>query len=156
MGQRRSSHTSSSAGFSLVELIIVLAILAAAYSMAMPSYKRTATKPSLRAAAIQVAADLRAVRAHAIARNQDVALVVDLTSQTYTTPLGNPKAVPRGIALSFQAAQDMPRRPFDARVIFYPSGGSSGGRIVLSSIEDRVVVSVDWLTGSVTLERDAQ
>ena len=89
-----------------------------------------------------------------IAANHDVAFVLDLQSMTYATLPRPPVVLPRDITLSFERAQDVLRGPADARLIFYPSGGSSGGRILLSSAQGRVSVTVDWLTGSVAVTQE--
>ena len=150
------SHTSrgASAGFSLIELIVVMAILAIALAIAVPRHAKTASKPVLLATAFELAASLGAVRAQAIGRNQDQEFVLDLTSKSYSSS-SSLRALPPGVSLSFETAQDTLRATSEARLIFYPTGGSSGGRIVLSTNQGRVIITVEWLTGMASVERDA-
>ena len=154
MIKRHSNVSTTSAGFSLVELLVVMAIVAAALVLAMPRFSRTQSAPSLRATAFALAASARAARAQSIASNEDVTFVLDFQSNTYGTRSGSLVALPPGIALSVETAKEVVRERADASLIFYPSGGSTGGRIILSSPLARATVTVDWLTGTVTVAQD--
>lgn len=156
MIERRTKFSASSAGFSLVELLVVMAIVAGTLALAMPRFSRTASLPSLRATAFALAASVRAARSQAIASNQDVPFVLDLQSNSYGTASRSRVGLPAGIALSVETAKEALREAQVATLIFYPSGGSTGGRIVLSSPLARIAVTVDWLTGAVTVAQEQQ
>jgi general secretion pathway protein H len=151
---RRTKFRDCSAGFSLLELLVVMAIVSAALVLAVPRFSKTASAPSLRATAFALAASARAARAQAIASNQDVAFVLDFQSKSYGSSSGSLVALPPGISLSVESAKEMVREAQGASVIFYPSGGSTGGRIILFSSLVRATVAVDWLTGAVTVMQD--
>lgn len=76
-----------SAGYSMVEVIVVLLIMSVIYVMAMPTYTRMITNNAVRSATDSVAEGLRAARSEAIKNNTRVqfALVSDMTA-TCTVP----------------------------------------------------------------------
>ncbi|MBX9925826.1 MAG: GspH/FimT family pseudopilin [Hyphomicrobiaceae bacterium] len=152
MFNRRPEAYKASAGFSLVELLTVLAILAAAFSLVVAHFGRSASVASLRATAFELAARVRATRAMAIAANHDVTFVIDPKTRAYGAASRPAVALPREVSVFFEANQDILRGPANNHLTFYPSGSSSGGRIVLSRANDRVSVTVDWLTGAVAVE----
>jgi type II secretion system protein H len=67
----------AAAGFTLLELLVVLAILALAAAIALPTLTSPSDGVRLRSAAGEIAAALRAARAAAIARNGEVAVMID-------------------------------------------------------------------------------
>lgn len=64
----------SDAGFSLLELLVVLTIISVITGIALPSYVRTAQAKTLRAAADQLYADLRDSQSAAIVNHSSVAI----------------------------------------------------------------------------------
>jgi general secretion pathway protein H len=124
------------AGFTLVELMIVLAIMALVAALAMPELLRRAPASGLGAAAEELRAALSSARAAAIAQDREVSV--------------------RGGDGAYRV--DGARRPFASGVpvrvevagggiSFFPSGGSSGGTIVLRAGSASRALEVDALTG---------
>lgn len=137
-------------GFTLVELLVVLALLALAYGMAAPSLGRAIGSGEMHVAARELAAALREARAAAVGGGRAVRFVVDGAAGAYGTGQQR-RAVPRGIEI---AAEVPDSRRLSARVAaidFFPDGASTGGRVVLAQRGGgaSVAVAVDWLTGRV-------
>lgn len=129
------------AGFTLVELLIVLAIVGLSLAMAMPLLARHLTGTSLNTATSEIRAALRNARSMAMVEDRAVVFRGDpgggywLDRNHYTLPLMS-GAQPLRIAVAGGGA-----------ISFLPSGGSSGGRVVVASGGSRHEIAIDALTG---------
>jgi general secretion pathway protein H len=144
-----------SRGFSLMELIVVLAILAVAAAVVAPSVGRTADGVRARAEVGAVAAFLRSAREQAVARRQTLEVRADAATHALVVrPVGaeGEAAVQarRAVSPLLRIAADPP----PARVTFFPHGMSSGARFVIAAPGPRAyVITVDALTGRVSTGR---
>lgn len=114
---------SADSGFTLLEMLTVLAIAALATVALLPALPSDAG--ALRSAERDLARQLRATRAEAIARGHPVRL--------------GEIRLPRGITVSGNAA-----------LTFYPDGSADGARFILRGAAGERSLGVDWLTGAVT------
>jgi general secretion pathway protein H len=130
------------AGYSLLELLVVLAILALATVVAAPHLTQS-RGPAVTTIAERVVRDsMRQLRAEAIRSNAETWLRIDADGRTLTTSSG------RRIALPGQASiAPAPPLPAVGLIRFFPSGRSSGIRWRLSVAGRSKVIAVDWLTG---------
>ena len=141
-------------GFTLVELLVSLAILALALGLVLPRLSGTSIT-ELKGAARVVAAGLRSARETSISSNRNVALRVDVEARTMVLVGTAREAAPKRLA------QDLEYKLFTARselygenggqIRFFPDGSSTGGRVTISSGTNSIVVDVDWLTGRIVL-----
>jgi general secretion pathway protein H len=139
-------------GFTLVELLVVLVIAAAAVTLALPQFSRLASFTALKSSARELAAALRAARSDAIARQRESALLIDLRAQTYRLE-GAPRAHPLrpGLELALLTAQTEVKDAERGAIRFFSDGSSSGGRVALGANGRRTIIDVDWLTGRVVI-----
>lgn len=146
---------SAVAGFSLVELIAVLAVLAGAAALVAPSVGRTAERVRARAEVGAVAAFLRAAREHAVTRGQTLEVVVDRDAHTLVAQRAGREGA--GGALrrrTVSARLRIEARPPGARVTFFPHGTSSGAHFALAADgAGSYVITVDALTGRITMRQ---
>jgi general secretion pathway protein H len=123
------------AGFTLIEMIVVIVILALTVSLVLvrqPWHSAGLdTQVTLRA----LTSGLRLARSRAIAEDREVPVVTE--PRGFAVDGGPPWTLPSGQLLS------------SSRVIFTPDGGSSGTTILLAAGAQRIAVSVNWLTGRV-------
>jgi general secretion pathway protein H len=124
-----------------VELLVVLAIIGMSLAIAVPLLARHVTGASLNAAASQIRAALRGARSTAIAEDRPVVFRGD--------PGGGYWLDRRHFTLPMMASGERLRVAVDggAQISFYPSGGSSGGRIRVVSGDAQRRLAVDTLTG---------
>ena len=145
-------------GFTLLELVIALAITALVLTITLPSISRRPGRPELARTAHDIAATLRLTRSRAIAQNQSAVFVVDVDQGQYgPTSTGSRGHVPRGVRLSLYTTQDQPIDRAVGSIRFYPDGSSSGGGVAVVHEGLRYEVFVNWLNGSVSMHerRDA-
>lgn len=140
-------------GVSLLELLIVVVLIAAATAMAASAMRSGLPGQQLRQAARELAAQLRFTRAQAIATGKPQVFLLDARKRQWQAPGKRQGKVPEPILITTTTARI--EQPADgvAGFRFFPEGASTGGRIVLSRERAAWQVDVDWLTGEVTLVR---
>ena len=147
MGRRREV----AGGFTLLELIVALFVIALAVGIVVPVVGRSTETVRGRADVARFSAMLRHARDQAITTRRGHAVVVDPAGQRATI-VAAPDEVRQTRALS--ADLRVEAVPPDAlRVRFDPSGASTGGEFRLTTGNTRYRVSVDALTGRVRIER---
>jgi general secretion pathway protein H len=146
------------AGYTLMELVVVLALLALATALVAPAVGRTAEDVAARAQVASIAAFLRGAREQAVTSRQTVAVTIDRDAHTLLLRRaardGQETAAARR---AFSALLRVESAATPSAVMFQPQGMSSGGRVLVETTGPRLfVVTVDALTGRVTTQRVAQ
>ncbi|NIR28409.1 MAG: prepilin-type N-terminal cleavage/methylation domain-containing protein [Gammaproteobacteria bacterium] len=157
----RVERTRRHPGFTLVELLVVLAIAAAMASVSLALFSGAIDRAELRETAVELATMLRHARSRAIAQREEASVVCDVdeaSERACRIPrLEKTYALGRDLHIELVTAQL--GRPDDAaEVRFFPDGTSSGGEIKLSRAGTGYVIRVEWLTGQVSVRegrRDA-
>ncbi len=139
-------------GFTLLEMLIVLVLMAIIASIAIPIFGPGVSTTELKRSAREVAAGLRLARSQAIAQRTEAVLELDVTARSFWVPPDTRlHTMPEGIELKLYTAQrDLVNERVGA-VRFFPDGGSNGGRITLAAGDRKYDVDVDWLTGRVAI-----
>ena len=138
-------------GFTLIEVIITLAILGLALVL-VASYKPSwSTGLGLKGAAAELTSGLRLARSQAIATNRSVALDLDVVRHRYRVGAGPERPLPANLSLELLTIAGENRGAKIGDIRFNPDGSSTGGRIVLAGGQERIAVGVDWLTGRVSV-----
>lgn len=132
------------AGFTLLEMIIVLVILGLMLGVIAARGPMHSRGLELRAAAEDLAQSLRAARSQAIVASSPVD--VHLVPGGFRIGNGRLHALP-GIAISAHA----PGGAAQSGVSFAPDGSSSGAIIAVADAANRISIGVDWLTGRVRI-----
>jgi general secretion pathway protein H len=142
-------HDRATAGFTLLELLAALAILALLTALAVPALTAPSDGIRLRTAAAQIAAALRLARANAIARNGDVAVVIDAEGRSIRREDGAGGQFASDIFVELTIAESERATPTRGGFRFFADGSSTGGDIVLRLRGRELRLCVDWLTGKV-------
>jgi general secretion pathway protein H len=151
--QQRTQVLCDDSGVSLLELLVVLGILSFVLVLAMPSIRAPSRSVEVRTAAHDLVSYLRSARAAAISRGRPVAVTFDVNNLWYRVETGgNPVRLPGDLSMSLTTARDLARDGSSGRMLFYPDGSATGGRIVLSRNKTSATIGVDWLTGTVRME----
>ena len=136
-------------GFTLLELLVVVTILALASTQV--GVNLAGDRGDLESIARTLVTDLRYVRSRAMVGNVDTALVVDLSRGAYFSRAARIEhELPDSIALELT----VDRRDTDGergRIVFYPDGSSSGGKVRLTRNGRSIDITTAWLNGYVSL-----
>ena len=143
----------SARGVSLLELLLVVAILAIASLLATAAMSGGFEGVQLRSNAKEIAAQLRYTRAHAIATGQPQRFTIDPRAHAWTAPNGRAGDIPEKLGIVFTGAREVQPREGEGAILFFPDGAATGGRVQLSIKRAAWNVDVAWLTGEVTLKR---
>lgn len=138
---------SDAAGFTLLEALVALAIamllLTAAPRLVAPG------AGALDAAAGLVAGELRRARETALSTGREQAVTFDAAARAVRAGEGPARRLPEGVSMRFTTAAEARAALGAPGVVFFEDGGATGGEIILSRGEDRVTLTVRWLTGAV-------
>lgn len=161
------------AGFSLLELTVVLFIVGLLSLVVVPRMTGTLSHTRLKTASKDISAALRFARSRAATEKKVYTANFDLDAGTldvgpgeteeektgYRTEAGGEGfrsgsyKLPEGVKLeaAFLGEEELDSGMFDIR--FFPTGGSTGGELVLvNERERRYSVAVDLITGTVKAE----
>ena len=137
-------------GFTLLELLVVIAIVAVMTTLAGVNLHGK-ERSDLDSIARILMTDLRYVRSKAMVNNIDTGITVDVAANTYFSQHAKiARSLPQTIAVTITVDE----RDISAnlgKIVFYPDGSSSGGKIELVHNARRVEVTTSWLNGYVTL-----
>lgn len=141
-------------GFTLLELMVVLAIVATIATHALPHLPGLASGPELRRDAEELRADLRRARAFALDRGLPNVLLIDVAEGRWSDLTGRARGAVRGeTRLSLVIAAPERVDPEAGGIRFFPDGTSTGGTVTLRRGDEVVAVKVDWFDGGIRVGR---
>ena len=147
-------RTCRNRGFSLLEMLVVLAIVALTLSVLWPQISGRKNPHDARQAGLQIAALARDAQTQAIRKGRIATLSVDLrnrrvsgdaTSRVFTFP--------DTIAVTMTAARSDIAIAQLGTITFFPDGSTSGASLIISSGTQTFRLLIDWLTGATSLEK---
>ncbi len=154
-GGRAAAPVRAVRGFTLLELLAVIVLLALAMTLAGFALSRSLADARVAAAGSDLAAALRWTRSRAIASGRSTALELDLANARYRAADQAPVSLPTGMQIALTTAASERIDSARARIRFFPDGSSTGGHIVLTHGGHRWRIDVAWLTGSVSMRESA-
>jgi general secretion pathway protein H len=140
-------------GVSLLEMLLVIALLAAISVVAAAALTGGFAGVQLRSEAKQLAAQLRYSRTQAIATGRPQRFTIDPEQHTWTAPNNRRGEIPEKLGVRFIGAREVQPRRGEGAIVFFPDGASTGGRVQLSAKQAAIDIDVTWLTGEVRLRR---
>ena len=149
MGSGGQNAAGPDAGFSLLEIMVALAILALAVGLVGVGFARSSAGFRFDAATQDLALSLREANARALRSGREISVVIDVDGRRYQLQQDQPTALPEGAVVRVVSGGQVMTAARQPAIIFYPNGGSSGGAITLTEQDRSATVSVDWLTGAV-------
>jgi general secretion pathway protein H len=143
---------SGEGGFTLLETVCVLAIIALLAAIALPAFPRGTSRAMLEAYALETAALLKADRHAAMRRGAPVATQLSSISRTIRSG-ASARFVrfPRDVAFNALLATQCGKRAAGTTISFFPSGMSCGGAITLSRLGAIYEIRITWLTGGIEI-----
>lgn len=125
-------------GFTLIEMIVVVLVLGMVGGLVMLRQPPRSPLVEMEATVKALTGAMRLARSRAIVENRAVSVLV--TETGFVVEGQQPWRLPSGESLT------------PLRVLFMADGGSTGGSTRLTAYRGQLVVSVNWLTGSVQVK----
>lgn len=143
-------RTDRNAGFTLLEVLAVLAIATLVLGLALPRIGMRASPAATEAIALRLIAALDHVRYTARRTNATLTSTIDVQNNLIKMP---PQDVafrlPDTVKLTTRAAP--PCEPSGRRIIFYADGRSCAPILILTSATTSLAVRINPLTGAISL-----
>jgi general secretion pathway protein H len=139
-------------GFTLLELIVTLVVLAVAVGLVAPTIGRSTETLRTRAEVAGFSATFRHAREQAITTRQPYTVVVNPTSRQLTVTTGDDEV--RWTRTLSSRVDVRAETPAALTVHFEPQGTSSGGAFHVSSGKISYRVTIDAVTGRVRNYRE--
>jgi prepilin-type N-terminal cleavage/methylation domain-containing protein len=136
-------------GYSLLELIVVLAAAGLLAALVAPSFSGSLESARLRAGAAEVRATLARARSLAATEGRERTVFLDFDHAAYgVAGEGGRLSLPEGIRFSRARVGDLPAESGEARLKFHPDGSAVEAEVELSAPGGATArVTVDPLTG---------
>ncbi len=143
----------SQRGFTLLEIVLVMALIAITGLLALGVLTGGFDRMLLRSSAKEMTAQLRFARAHAIATGIPQRFEIDPQARTWRSADERAGELSRTLGVHFIGAREVQPAEGVGAIVFFGDGASTGGRVQLSLRDAAWNVDVAWLTGEVTLHR---
>lgn len=145
----------ASAGFTLLETICVVAVIAMLASFALPQPLRWTTRSGLEQFAMRAVGVLAADRYAAVKSGAQVTTSLDMGGRVLRSGSSRQTlSLPTDVAVRADIAEDCQSAAGRAGITFHPDGTSCGGVLAFSGHGAGFSVRVSWLTGGVELVAD--
>lgn len=140
-------------GFSLLEMLVVIVIIGASYTLLPKLIFSGVSGAELRSNARAVATGLRLTRDAAINTRREAVMTLDLENRAFTVPNDSKiHKLHEELNVKLYTSQSDLITDKMGAIRFYPDGSSNGGRVTVSAGGRGFEVDVDWLTGRVTIK----
>ncbi|MBX5230574.1 MULTISPECIES: GspH/FimT family pseudopilin [unclassified Rhizobium] len=156
MSARSSAHRhAGSAGFTLMEMLVVLAILGMVLAVALPQFHRAGSSTTATVAS-SIVRGARLARLVAIKRGSDTTLSIDTATRTVHFDIKHEDIViPASMSMVATVGRNAATTASKGSIQFLADGSSSGGEIRLRTDKEKEIrVKISWLTGSATMVSD--
>jgi type II secretion system protein H len=147
-------------GFTLIEIMIVVAIIGLMASIGVPSLITAMQKTGMRKALSEVQDVCRTARANAILHNRTESVIFHPMLRSFAAESGaaqhsglvSSSTLPDGVEFEMLDINQQDYGASDwARVFFYPDGTSDEMTIVLASKNDQRKITLEFATGTTTV-----
>jgi general secretion pathway protein H len=146
----RGEHSGPTDGFTLLETVCVMAIIAMIAAFALPTPFHGTSHVGVQQLAMRVASLLEADRYAAIRRRSTVSTSVDVRARLIRSSIARRDvAIPRDVDFRANVSSDCQSRKDGASVDFYADGRSCGGVLAFNEGRSGYEIKVNWLTGGV-------
>nr|WP_277928907.1 GspH/FimT family pseudopilin [Luteimonas aquatica] len=150
---RPGARRAPAPGFTLIEIIVVMAIIAAAALLGATALTGGFERMQLHSAMQDVASNLRYARAQAIATGVPQRFVISPQEHTWEGAGGRQGRISDKVSIRFFGAREVQPRRDQGAIVFFADGASTGGRVQLAAKRAAWNIDVGWLTGEVKSRR---
>jgi general secretion pathway protein H len=142
--------TTKQSGFTLVEMLVVLSLLALATAVSLPYARASMEARRFEATTLDITLFLRNAQVAALAGSREVEVSYNIKSRQFgSTAVTRPIVVPDDITMNFLTIEGRVKSA-NAGFLFFATGGNSGGKIDLKRGQETKSIKLNWLTGAIT------
>ncbi len=142
----------SERGFTLLEMVCVMALIALMAAVLLPLFPRHTTRSRLQGYVLQTAALLKEDRDAAIRRGAGVATLVDTGSRVIRSGASAEIIrIPDDVRFETVLPRTCNQRQAFSTISFFASGMSCGGAVALARENVGYEIRVNWLTGRIEI-----
>jgi general secretion pathway protein H len=134
------THQPGDKGYTLIELLAVIAILAVIAGFAVPMVERTIENTMLQSDARALMVELRSVQTEAITEQIPI---------TVTTAEKGGLQLSSGATFTLPSGSSVRLADGTSHIDFLPDGTSNGGQLLVARGEDSAPIDVHWLSGDI-------
>jgi general secretion pathway protein H len=134
-------------GFTLVELLVALAIVALVAALAFPGIQASSRSQNAETISREIVSRLRVSRTIAIARASPQSVVIAPGARQIRFPDGFLLSVPQGVEMTIVTGQETVRAESEAVLAFLPNGSATGAELFVKDAASELKIEVNWLTG---------
>ncbi|MEA2830877.1 MAG: ral secretion pathway protein [Bradyrhizobium sp.] len=139
-------------GFTLLEMVCVLGVIAMLAAVLLPLIPRETSRSRLQAYALQAATLLKADRNAAIRRQVDVTTLVDAGTRSIRSGASAEMiSIPDDVHFDALLPETCHQHAALSTISFFANGMSCGGTIALTRLDIGYEVRVNWLTGRIEI-----
>jgi general secretion pathway protein H len=137
-------------GFTLLEMVCVVAIIALLAAILLPAIPRATSRVQLEAFALETASVLTTDRSEAMRRHEQIVTAVNAAARSIRSgATGRLVNIPRDVVFDAALPARCNQRPALSTISFFATGMSCGGSIMLTRLGAGYEIRVNWLTGGV-------
>lgn len=140
-------------GFSLLEIIVVVGMIALLMSFAAYTLNKQLPGQQLRSSAKTIAAELRFTKTQAMITGEAKSFQINAKTGEWLGPKNHSGILPKSLEIIATTARREQPEEDVAAIKFFPDGAATGGRIVLQHDTAKWQIDVKWLTGEVTVTK---
>lgn len=145
----RIATSGTISGFTLLEMMVALAIAAVLMAAAVPAANKMYASMQYRGAVADVKSMLETGRYQA-STTGDTAVMLIKPKERKLIVGNRSEVLPNSVTVEVVSAAELRPDPDTAAIQFYPDGSSSGGTITLArNTGQAVTLSIGWLLGEV-------
>jgi general secretion pathway protein H len=141
-------------GFTLIEIMLVMALVAIATALVASTISRNSGGQRLRDAAQQIAMGLRQARTEAMRSQVPQRFVLEPAQHRWSVDGRNAHPIDPDLEVTMTSARELSSGAQQGAIVFFPDGASTGGRVTVARNGQRWRSDVNWITGEVVLQRD--
>jgi general secretion pathway protein H len=147
------SRPGSSDGFSLLEMLVALAIISLAAGVAYSGTSWRGSRETLITLSQKIAHAAAEATLRAISKGETTNVEVDVVKRLLSNGQDGGIVIPEPFKISVVTGASLIRQDRLGRIEFYADGTSSGGEIVLEEKSGKVkTIRISWLTGAITVQ----
>lgn len=146
-------RSSTSDGFSLLEMLVVLAVVSLAAGVAYNAIYLRKPRETLNTLSQKITHSAAAASLRAVSRGEMESVKVDLASRLISNGQGDDIVIPDQFKISLLTGAKLIRQDLLGFIEFYSDGTSSGGEIVLvENSGTSSSIRIYWLTGAISVK----